>query len=85
MAPERCLKISTADLSASRCLSNEEISDSIRAIAAINPLSTTGGATGSVLGLAGNSSALVAGTTGSPTAPAPAVAFSRYILDHLSQ
>ena len=46
VAPERCLKISTADLSASRCLSNEEISDSIRAIAAINSPSATGGATG---------------------------------------
>src|SRR6266404_9746444 len=81
VAPERCLKISTADLSAWRCLSNEEISDSIRAIAAINPLSTTGGATASVLVLAGNSSALVPWATGSPTAPA--VAFLRYILDHL--
>ena len=35
VATERCLKISTADLSASRCLFNEEISDSIRAIAAL--------------------------------------------------
>jgi hypothetical protein len=53
VAPERCLKISTAILSACRCLSNDEISNSIRAIAAINPPSTTGG---SLLGLAGNSS-----------------------------
>ena len=43
VAPERCLKISTAILSACRCLSNDDISNSIRAIAAINPSSTTGG------------------------------------------
>jgi hypothetical protein len=56
VAPERCLKISTAILSACRCLSNDDISNSIRAIAAINPPSTTGAATGgSLLGLAGNS------------------------------
>ena len=42
-APERCLKISTAIFSACRCLSNDDISNSIRAIAAINPPSTTGG------------------------------------------
>jgi hypothetical protein len=35
VAPERCLKISTAILSACRCLSNDEISNSIRAIAAL--------------------------------------------------
>ena len=35
MAPERCLKISTAILRACRCLSNDDISNSIRAIAAI--------------------------------------------------
>jgi hypothetical protein len=57
VAPERCLKISTAILSACRCLSNDEISNSIRAIAAINPPSTTGG---SLLGLAGNSSGAAA-------------------------
>jgi hypothetical protein len=57
VAPERCLKISTAILSACRCLSNDDISNSIRAIAVINPPSTTGGSTGgSLLGLAGNSS-----------------------------
>jgi hypothetical protein len=57
VAPERCLKISTAILSACRCLSNADISNSIRAIAAINPPSTTGASTGgSLLGLAGNSS-----------------------------
>jgi hypothetical protein len=56
VAPERCLKISTAILSASRCLSNADISNSIRAIVAINPPLTTRGATGgSLLGLAGNS------------------------------
>jgi len=56
VAPERCLKISTAILSASRCLSNADISTSIRAIVAINPPSTIGGATGgSLLGLADNS------------------------------
>jgi len=44
VAPERSLKISTAILSASRCLSNADISNSIRAIVAINPPSTTGGA-----------------------------------------
>jgi hypothetical protein len=49
-APERCLKISTAILSACRCLSNDDISNSIRAIAATNPPSTTGG---SLLGLEG--------------------------------
>jgi hypothetical protein len=43
VALERCLKISTAILSVCRCLSNDDISDSIRAIAAINPPSTTGG------------------------------------------
>jgi hypothetical protein len=32
VAPERCLKISTAVLSASRYLSNADISNSIRAI-----------------------------------------------------
>src|SRR5208282_1393834 len=63
VAPERCLKISTAILSACRCLSNDDISNSIRAIAAINPSSTTGGSTGgSLLGLAGNSSGAAAGT-----------------------
>ncbi|MGA8478136.1 MAG: hypothetical protein WB696_09280 [Chthoniobacterales bacterium] len=56
VAPERCLKISTAILSASLCLSNADISNSIRAIVAINPPLTTRGATGgSLLGLAGNS------------------------------
>ena len=69
VAPERCLKISTAILSACRCLSNDDISNSIRAIAAINPPSTTGG---SLLGLAGNSSGAVANVAGSPAAPAPA-------------
>src|SRR6516164_11286469 len=84
VATERCLKISTADLSASRCLSNEEISDSIRAIAAINPPSATGGAaSGSGLGLAGNSSAWMAGATGSASTPATAVALLRYFLYHL--
>jgi len=43
VAPERCLKISTAILSACLCLSNDDISNSIRAIAAISPSSTTGG------------------------------------------
>ena len=69
MAPERCLKISTAILSACRCLSNDDISNSIRAIAAINPPSTTGG---SLLGLAGNSSDAVANVAGSPATPSPA-------------
>jgi hypothetical protein len=46
VAPERCLKISTAILRACRCLSKDDISNSIRAIAAINPRSTTGGSTG---------------------------------------
>jgi len=56
VAPERCFKISTAILSASRCLSNADISNSIRAIVAINPSSRAGGATGgSLLGLAGSS------------------------------
>ena len=80
VAPERCLKISTAILSACRCLSNDDISNSIRAIAAINPPSTTGG---SLLGLAGNSSGAAAGTAGSPAAPAPAAVVLRYCLDHL--
>ena len=81
LAPERCLKISTAILSASRCLSNADISNSIRAIVAINPPSTTGGAsTGSLLGLAGNS---LGASGGSCAAPAPAAAFLRYCLDHL--
>src|SRR6266436_7087557 len=80
VAPERCLKISTAILSACRCLSNDEISNSIRAIAAINPPSTTGG---SLLGLAGNSSGAAAGTAGSLAAPAPAAVVLRYCLDHL--
>ena len=63
VAPERCLKISTAVLSASRCLSNADISNSIRAIVAINPSSPTGGATGgSLLGLAGNSSGVAVGS-----------------------
>ena len=79
-APERCLKISTAILSACRCLSNDEISNSIRAIAAINPPSTTGG---SLLGLAGNASGAAAGAAGSPDAPAPAAVLLRYCLDHL--
>src|SRR5271166_901586 len=84
VAPERCLKISTAILSACRCLSNDDISNSIRAIAAINPPSTTGGSTGgSLLGLAGNSSGAAAGTADSPAAPAPAAVVSRYCLDHL--
>jgi hypothetical protein len=48
VAPERCLKISTAILGACRCLSNDDISNSIRAIAAINPPSTTGGSTSDV-------------------------------------
>jgi hypothetical protein len=52
VAPERCFKISTAILSASRCLSNADISNSIRAIVAINPSSKAGG---SLLGLTGNS------------------------------
>ena len=81
VAPERCLKISTAILSACRCLSNDEISNSIRAIAAINPPSTTGG---SLLGLAGNSSDAVANVAGSPATPSPAaVGLLRYSLDHL--
>src|SRR5208282_218802 len=80
VAPERCLKISTANLSACRCLSNDDISNSIRAIAAFNPPSTTGG---SLLGLAGNSSGAAAGTAGSPAAPAPAAVLLRYCLDHL--
>jgi DNA invertase Pin-like site-specific DNA recombinase len=33
VAPERCLKISTAILSACRCLSKDDISNSIRALA----------------------------------------------------
>src|SRR5580704_9815668 len=70
----------TAILSACRCLSNDEISNSIRAIAAINPPSTTGG---SLLGLAGNSSGAAAGTAGSPAAPAPDAVVLRYCLDHL--
>jgi hypothetical protein len=68
VAPERRLKISTAILSACRCLSNDNISNSIRAIAAINPSSTTGG---SLLGLAGNSSDAVANVAGSPATPSP--------------
>jgi hypothetical protein len=64
VAPERRLKISTA----CRCLSNDNISNSIRAIAAINPSSTTGG---SLLGLAGNSSDAVANVAGSPATPSP--------------
>src|ERR1700746_3351818 len=46
VAPERCLKISTAVLSASRCLSNADISISIRAIAAIKSAVDDGGSTG---------------------------------------
>jgi hypothetical protein len=81
VAPERCLKISTAVLSASRCLSNADISNSICAIVAINPSSPTGGATGgSLLGLAGNSSGAAAG---SRAAPAPAAVLLRYCLGHL--
>ncbi len=81
LAPERCLKISTAILSASRCLSNADISNSIRAIVAINPSSKAGGAAGgSLLGLAGNS---LGASGGSCAAPAPAAAFLRYCLDHL--
>ena len=81
VAIERCLKISTAVLSASRCLSNDDISKSIRAIVAINPSSPTGGATGgSLLGLAGNSSGAA---VGSRAAPAPAAVLLRYCLDHL--
>ena len=81
VAPERCLKISTAVLSASRCLSNADISNSICAIVAINPSSPTGGATGgSLLGLAGNSSGAA---VGSRAAPAPAAVLLRYSLDHL--
>ena len=80
MAPERCLKISTAILSACRCLSNDDISNSIRAIAAINPPSTTGG---SLLGLAGNSSDAVANVAGSPATPSPAAILLRCSLDHL--
>jgi hypothetical protein len=76
VAPERCLKISTAVLSASRCLSNADISNSICAIVAINPSSPTGGATGgSLLGLAGNSSGAA---VGSRAAPAPAAVLLRY-------
>jgi hypothetical protein len=63
-----------------RCLSNNDISNSIRAIAAINPPSTTGG---SLFGLVGNSSGAVAGTAGSPAAPASAAVLLRYSLDHL--
>jgi hypothetical protein len=74
VAPERCLKISTAILSACRCLSNDDISNSIRAIAAINPPSTTGG---SLLGLAGNSSDAVANVAGSPATPSPAAILLR--------
>src|SRR6267143_4514135 len=77
VAPERCLKISTAILSACCCLSNDDISNSIRAIVAINPPLTTGG---SLLGLAGNS---LGAAAGSRAAPAPAAAFLRYCLDHL--
>jgi hypothetical protein len=77
VAPERCLKISTAIC---RCLSNDDISNSIRAIAAINPPSTTGG---SLLGLAGNSSDAVANVAGSPATPSPAAVLLRYSLDHL--
>src|ERR1700736_845748 len=81
VAPERCLKISTAILSACRCSSNDDISNSIRAIVAINPLSKTGGATdGSLLGLAGNSSGAA---TGLFAAPASALVLLRYCLDHL--
>src|ERR1700736_3687846 len=81
VAPERCLKISTAILSASRCLSNDDISNSIRAIVAINPPSTTGGATGgSLLGLAGNS---LGAATRSRAAATPAAVLLRYSLDHL--
>ena len=65
----------------SACLSNDDISNSIRAIAAINPPSTTGG---SLLGLAGNSSGAAGDTAGSPAArPAPAAVILRYRLDHL--
>ena len=77
VAPERCLKISTAILSACRCSSNDDISNSIRAIVAINPPSTTGG---SLLGLAGTSSGAA---TGLFAAPAPAPVLLRYCLDHL--
>jgi len=49
VAPERSLKISTAILSASRCLSNADISNSIRSIVAINPSSKAGGAIGGSL------------------------------------
>src|ERR1700738_734211 len=80
VAPERCLKISTAILSACRCLFSNDISNSIRAIAAINPPSTTGG---SLFGLVGNSSGAAAGTAGSPAAPAPGAILLRYSLDHL--
>src|SRR3984893_7094546 len=81
VAIERCLKISTAVLSASRCLSNDDISNSIRAIVAIDPSSPTGGATGgSLLGLAGNSSGAAAGAR---AAPALAAVLLRYCLDHL--
>jgi hypothetical protein len=80
VAPERCLKISTAVLSASRCLSNVDISNSICAIVAINPSSPTGVTVRSLLGLAGNSSGAAAG---SRAAPAPAAVLLRYCLDHL--
>jgi hypothetical protein len=84
VALERCLKISTAILRACRCLSNDDISNSIRAIVAISPPLTTGGvAGGSLLGLAGNSSDAVANVAGSPAAPAPAAVLLRYCLDHL--
>ena len=69
-----------AILSVCCCLSNDDISNSIRAIAAINPPSTTGG---SLLGLAGNSSGAAAGTAGSPAAAALAAVVLRYCLDHL--
>ena len=83
VAPERSLKISTAILSASRCLSNADISNSIRAIVAINPPSTTGGAsTGSLLGLAANS---LGAAAGSRAAPAPAAFLLRYCLDQPAQ
>jgi len=81
VATERCLKISTAVFSASRCLSNDDISNSIRAIVAINPPSKAGGATGgSLLGLACNS---LGAAADSRAAPAPVAAFLRYRLDHL--
>jgi hypothetical protein len=84
VAPGRRLKISTAVLSTCRCLSNNDISNSIRSIVAISPPSTTGGVTGdSLLGLAGISSAPVENVAGSPAASASAAILLRYCLDHL--